>query len=91
MLSENVWLCVSIQITLFATLHAQAPGDGSSICQNSQAFIQSPFPSNIVPLMDSYDYVDLIAMGGRWSTLDVDGDTRTVSVLTVVRYVCTAR
>ena len=79
MLSKNVWLCASIQIALFATLHAQAPGDGTSICQNS------PFPSNIVPLMDSYDYVDLIAMGGRWSTLDVDGDTRTVSVLTVVR------
>eukprot|EP00731_Ephydatia_muelleri_P014465 Em0008g185a len=77
MLSENVWLCASIQIALFATLQAQAPGDGSSICQNSP-FIKTPFPSNIVTLMDSYDYLDLtVAKGGRWSTLDVDGDTRT--------------
>ena len=89
MLSENVWLCASIQIALFATLQAtQAPGDGSSECQNPP-FIKTPFPSNIAPLMDSYDYLDL--RGGLWSTLDVDGDMRTVSVLTVVRYVCTAR
>ena len=84
MLSENVWLCASIQIALFAMLQAQAPGDGSSICQNPP-FIQSPFPSNIVTLMDSYDYLELVAMGGPWSTLDVDRDNRTVSVLTVVR------
>ena len=86
MLSENVWLCVSIQIALFATLQAtQAPGDGSSICQNPP-FTKTPFPSNIAPLMDSYDYLFLtVALGGPWSTLDVDGDTRTVSVLTVVR------
>ena len=86
MLMENVWLCVSTQIALFATLQAtQAPGDGSSECQNPP-FIKTPFPSNIASLMDSYDYLDLtVALGGPWSTLDVDGDTRTVSVLTVVR------
>ena len=79
MLSENVWLCASIQIALFATLQAQAPGDGSSDCQNPP-FIKTPFPSNIVPLMDSYDYSNVtVALGGPWSTLDIDGDTRTVS------------
>ena len=42
--------------------------------------------------MDSFDYVDLtVARGGPWNTLNIDGDTRTVSVLTVVRYVCIAR
>eukprot|EP00731_Ephydatia_muelleri_P014459 Em0008g179a len=78
MLLENVWLCASIQIALFATLQAtQAPGDGSSECQNPP-FIKTPFPSNIVTLMDSYDYLYLTAaVGGPWSTLDVDGDTRT--------------
>ncbi|KAL5491924.1 hypothetical protein EMCRGX_G017299 [Ephydatia muelleri] len=77
MLSENVWLCVSIQIALFVTLQAQAPGDGSSECQNPP-FTKTPFPSNIVTLMDSYDYLYLtVAVGGPWSTLDVDGDTRT--------------
>eukprot|EP00731_Ephydatia_muelleri_P014452 Em0008g172a len=78
-LSENVWLCVSIQIALFATLQAtQAPGDGSSECQNPP-FIKTPFPSNIVMLMDSYDYLYLtVVVGGPWSTLDVDGDTRTI-------------
>ena len=64
----------------------QSPGDGSSICQN-EPFIKPPYPSNIVPLMDSYDYVDLRASeGGPWNTMDVDGDTQTVSVPTVVRY-----
>ena len=90
MLLENVWLCASIQIALFVMLQAQAPGDGSSICQNPP-FTKTPFPSNIVTQMDSYDYIELVAVGGPWSTLDVDGDTRTVSVLTLVRYVCTAR
>ena len=86
MLLENVWLCAFIQIVFFATLQAQAPGDGSPICQNAP-FIKPPYPSNIVPLMDFYDYSDLTAtLGGPWNALDVDGDTRTVSVLTVVRY-----
>eukprot|EP00731_Ephydatia_muelleri_P014483 Em0008g203a len=78
MLSENVWLCVSIQIALFATLQAtQAPGDGSSECQNPP-FTKTAFPSNMVSLMDSYDYLFLtVALGGPWSTLDVDGDART--------------
>eukprot|EP00731_Ephydatia_muelleri_P014453 Em0008g173a len=67
-----------VTIALFATLQAtQAPGDGSSECQNPP-FIKTPFPSNIVTLMDSYDYLYLtVAVGGPWSTLDVDGDTRT--------------
>ena len=83
MLSENVWLCASIQIVLFATLQAQAPEDGSDTCRNPP-FTKSPFPSNIVPLLDSYDYLGLLGAMRTWNTLDVDGDSRTVSVLTAL-------
>ena len=57
----------------------QSPGDGSSICQNPP-FTKAPFPSNTVPLMDSYDYTDLIAMGGPWNTLNIDGDATDVNI-----------
>nr|BAA81719.3 protein tyrosine kinase [Ephydatia fluviatilis] len=78
MLSENVWLCASIQIVLFATLQAQAPEDGSDTCRNPP-FTKPPFPSNIVPLLDSYDYLGLLGTMGTWKTQDVDGDSRTWS------------
>ena len=82
----DTYIVLCIQVTFLATLQAQAPGDGSPTCQNAP-FTKPPYPSNIVPLMDSYDYLELtVAMGGPWNTLDVDGDTRTVSALTVVRY-----
>ena len=72
-------LSTSIQIAiLFAWVKAQAPGDGTAICQMAP-FIKTPFSSNIVPLMDSYDYVQLLPQG-TWSSLDVDGDGYTVSV-----------
>ena len=64
----------------------QSPGDGSSICQNPP-FTKAPFPSNIVPLMDSYDYVDLTAaLGGPWSTLDIDGDINGVNIMQLTIY-----
>ena len=82
MLSSNGWLCTSIQIALlFAWVKAQAPGDGVATCQMGP-FIKTPFTSNIVPLMDSYDYEQLLSSPtpGTWNSLDVDRDGNTVSV-----------
>ena len=77
-----ILLFTSIQIALlFAWVKAQAPGDGAPTCQMAP-FIKTPFTSNIVPLMDSYDYVQLLSSPslGTWNSLDVDGDGNTVSV-----------
>eukprot|EP00731_Ephydatia_muelleri_P014460 Em0008g180a len=64
----------------------QSPGDGSSECQNPP-FTKTPFPSNIVPLMDSYDYIELTAaMGGPWNTLNIDGDTNAVNIMQLTTY-----
>ena len=89
---KNVWLYICIQIVLSTLVNAQAPGDGSTICQSS-TFAKPPFANNIVPLMDSFDYLKLLgsaAAAPTWSSLDVDGDTRTVCVPLEVLVLCLA-
>ena len=87
---KNVCLYTCVQIVLSTLVNAQAPGDGSTICQ-SATFAKTPFANNIVPLMDSFDYLKLLgsaAAAPTWSSLDVDGDTRTVSVPLEVLVLC---
>ena len=71
-------------LAVLKLLSAQAPGDGAATCQ-MEPFIKTPFTSNIVPLMNSYDYVQLLSSPtpGTWNSLDVDGDGHTVSVAEV--------
>ena len=76
-----------VQIVLSTLVNAQAPGDGSTICQGA-TFTKPPFANNIIPLMDSYDYTKLLVAPATWSALDVDRDTRTVSVPLGVLVLC---
>ena len=78
-----LWLC------LLSLASAGAPGDGDAVCADSTLAIvgvAAPLPSNVGTLMDSYDYLTLLAPSGAvWQQVDLDnnnlpGVTTTVSV-----------
>ena len=70
---------------LVSCVFSQAPGDGDSLCvdplvDNGTALVPNPlfairpnYPANMMPLMDSRDYVHLIEQNGAvWQQVDND-------------------
>jgi len=56
---------------------SQAPGDGDSFCtQLSEAVTPPAYPPNVVPLMDSYHYLNLLSpvpsYPSTWQQVDED-------------------
>ena len=77
-----------LQMSLvIAWVKAQAPRDGANVCSSpplDRISYPPQFPVNVVPLMDSYDYVTLLMVPppgmGTWKGVDADGDGHYVSV-----------
>ncbi|KAL5491927.1 hypothetical protein EMCRGX_G017303 [Ephydatia muelleri] len=73
---------VLVQLSVIVVwTRAQAPGDGANLCLSAQlakAPYPPQFPKNVVPLMDSYDYLSLLTLPppgmDTWKVVDVDGD-----------------
>lgn len=78
---------VLVQLSVIVVwTRAQAPGDGANLCLSAQlakAPYPPQFPKNVVPLMDSYDYLSLLTLPppgmDTWKAVDVDGDNHYVS------------
>ena len=79
-----------------SSVFAQAPGDSSSLCvdkfyNNGTALIPNPFfslhpvyPSNVRPLMDSSDYVNLLDTPNPvWQQVDndINNDIETITMV----------
>ena len=88
---------VLVQLSVIVVwTRAQAPGDGANLCLSAQlakAPYPSQFPKNVVPLMDSYDYLSLLTLPppgmDTWKVVDVDGDNHYVSSrVSVHAYAC---
>ena len=63
---------------MLSQVMSQAPGDGDSFCTTLSASIIPPFyPPNLMILMDSYHYINLIPVldpnSGVWQQVDIDG------------------
>ena len=61
-------------IILTGQVTGQAPGDETSSCLTQT---QNAIPRNIRVLMDSYNYAQLLGVGGVWTTADPDGSGTT--------------
>ena len=67
-----MWLIILPQVK------SQAPGDEDSFCTTLSASIVPPsYPPNVMILMDSYNYINLIPVlnpsSGVWQQVDIDG------------------
>ena len=74
-----------VQLSLLIAAQAQAPGDGATFClAEGKTAYPSGFNKNVIPLMDSYDYLSLITPSlpgtDTWMGVDADGDGHYVSV-----------
>ena len=82
---KYIYMLVQLSVSIVLTT-AQAPGDGANLCLSAQ-FAKDPYPpqfaTNVVPLMDSYDYQTLLTSPppgmGTWRGVNVDGDSHYVS------------
>ena len=72
-----LYLILTWQIMLSQVM-SQAPGDGDSFCTTLSISVDPPsYPPNLMILMDSYHYINLIPVldpnGGVWQQVDIDG------------------
>ena len=89
-----LWLVVLV-INFVCRVVSQAPGDSDSLCVDevidselNPLFLKRPtYADNVRPLMDSWDYVVLLTVGGDahipWQQVDND-DNNTEEVVTEV-------
>lgn len=62
-------VCVCL-LHLYALAGAQAPGDEDDRCLQRTATIRPPtYPPNIMPLMESLYYLQLLGENGAWKTI----------------------
>ena len=67
-------LCLSIITGLVWSqiMAAGTPEDADALCTGGE--YQEPHPINVVPLMDSHQYLVLLGSGAVWQQVDLDSN-----------------
>ena len=74
---KHVLLYWTAYLAVLSSVSAQAPGDHSSFCRTGTFQNAHDFPSEVIVLLDNFDYLSLFrnpTFGDPWISSDEDGD-----------------